>query len=293
MHFCLKKKEGRRLCSTVQTKNRGRRSGGKKSNSIAIKCIIHWGRIERQIGWWDRNTYGANIFLFSGLCPWMRASVGERQEKTKQKAMNSQSIIANDRFSHSILLIELNPDLIPPLQIDWRRAIDVPLEILWLSITLGWKRLWLTLSFNENTTEIKWHDKTVNWSSLLLDLLWFSTDSSMKSVSDSLVTQAPIKAELWIWLGQKACWHYSLSKRKAKKNPSQNNQFLCLSAVLFPTMRHCWLMREECQSEVTLLNLAVFPLALMCLCFQSKTQHTLSLVHLTGTVMMQANTAPS
>lgn len=57
-------------------------------------------------------------------------SVGERQEKTKQKAMNSQSIIANGRFSHSILLIELNQDLIPPLQIDWRRAIDVLLEII-------------------------------------------------------------------------------------------------------------------------------------------------------------------
>lgn len=81
-------------------------------------------------------------------------------------------------------------------------------------------------------------------------------------------------------------------KKKSKKTP-QNNQFLCLSAVLFPTMRHCWLMREECQSEVTLLNLAASPLALMCLCFQFKTQHKLSLVHLTRTVMMQANTAPS
>lgn len=181
----------------------------------------------------DRNTYGANIFLFWGLCPWMRVSVGERQEKTKQKAMNSQSIIANDRFSHSILLIELNQDLIPPLQIDWRRAIDVLLEIIWLSITFGWKRLWLKLSFNGNTPEIKWHDKTVNWSSLLLDLLWFSTDSSMKSVSDSLVIQAPIKAELRIWLGQKACWHYSPSKRKAKK-PHKTINFCFSRLCSFP-----------------------------------------------------------
>lgn len=65
----------------------------------------------------DRNTYGANLFLCRGLCAWMRVSVGERQEKTKQEAIKSQSIIANGRFSHLILMIELNQDLLPPFKL--------------------------------------------------------------------------------------------------------------------------------------------------------------------------------
>lgn len=101
-----------------------------------------------------------------------------------------------------------------PLQIDCRRAINVLLEIIWLGIAFGWKRLWLKLALNGNTAEIKWHDKTVNWSDLLLDLLWFSRDCSAERpcVSDSLAAQARIKAELWIQLGPKVCWHDSPSK---------------------------------------------------------------------------------
>lgn len=133
--------------------------GGKKSNSIAYKCIIHWGRIEREIAWWEIETPMVQIhFCVGGLCACMRVSVGERQKKKKQKAMSSQSIIGNSRFSNLILLIELNPDLGPPLQINWRRAIDVLVGITWLRIAFGWKRLWLKLSFKANTIEIKWHD---------------------------------------------------------------------------------------------------------------------------------------
>lgn len=67
-----------------------------------------------------------------------------------------------------------------------------------------------------------------------MDLLWFSRDSNeeRQRLSDSLVTQAPIKAELWIL------------------------PFLSLPAGLFPTMHHCWLMREDSQIKVTLLKLA-------------------------------------
>lgn len=52
------------------------------------------------------------------------------ERKKKQKAMRSQSIIGNVRFSNLILLIELNPDLGPPLQINWRRAINVSVGII-------------------------------------------------------------------------------------------------------------------------------------------------------------------
>lgn len=160
MYFCLKDSVRRRLegyAALYKTENRGRRRA-KKSNSIAYKCIIHWGRIEREIAWWEIETPMVQIhFCVGGLCACV--SVGERQKKKKkQKAMSSQSIIGNGRFSNLILLIELNPDLGPPLQINWRRAIDVLVGITWLWIAFGWKRLWLKLSFKANTIEIKWHD---------------------------------------------------------------------------------------------------------------------------------------
>lgn len=54
---------------------------------------------------------------------WRRET--KRKTKKKKKAMRSQSIIGNGRFSNLILLIELNPDLGPPLQMNWRGAINV------------------------------------------------------------------------------------------------------------------------------------------------------------------------
>lgn len=77
----------------------------------------------------------------------MSGSVCRRQSKKNkkiQKAMRSQSIIGNGRFSNLILLIEPKPE---PGQINWRRAIDGLVGIS--------GRLWLKLSFKANTIEIK------------------------------------------------------------------------------------------------------------------------------------------
>lgn len=86
----------------------------------------------------DRNTFGANIFLCRGV------SAGDSPKKKIQKAMRSQSIIGNGRFSNLILLSEPKPE---PGQINWRRAIDALVGIS--------GRLWLKLSFKANTIEIK------------------------------------------------------------------------------------------------------------------------------------------
>lgn len=67
---------GRRLCSLAQSKNRQEEGeaggGGETANTIAFKCIIHWGRIEGEIGWRE-----VEIPLWCGhiLCVWEKKTV--------------------------------------------------------------------------------------------------------------------------------------------------------------------------------------------------------------------------
>lgn len=143
MYFCLKDSVRRRVegyAALYKTKNRGRRRGEKiQFNSLQMHYTLgqNW---ERNCLVRDRNTYGANTFLCRGFVRLHESVCGRETKKPPQKAMSSQSIIGNGRFSNLILLIELNPDLGPPLQINWRRAIDVLVGITWLRSAFGFWR---------------------------------------------------------------------------------------------------------------------------------------------------------
>lgn len=190
-------------CTNLKIEGGGR----KKSNSIAFKCIIHWGRIEREIGWWEIETPMVLIYFCVGVCVLAWDCLWER-DREKQKAMKSQSIIGNGRFSHLIFLIELNPELHPPLQIDWRRtSMFWWRSCYWASVFAGgcdWKFL--------KRNNQKYNDMM----RLLLDLLrlqcgetkweWFFGDSS---------SQKPSCESCW---GEKLAGITLLQKEKTKQN---------------------------------------------------------------------------
>lgn len=197
-------RSGRRLCCRAQTKNRkggGRGGGGESANTIAFKCIIHWGRIEREIEipiWcehifcvWEKET--ASVNMWGCLCNKQQSRLIPLSESNPDWTSSCSKLIywTADFWNH------MNTLLLAERYHQWCSKHEIPLwdcELVWDQAGSG-----------------PWFGAGIDWGEL------------RHSLSDSQGSWFPIGEMLGILLGWKAS-SSSKQKSKTKKKKSKKER---------------------------------------------------------------------